>query len=145
MTVRDAFGRYLPTNPDPFDPRFLPDFSAPRTITLDRAGDEFCLVSAEDFDDLRDMGWQLHNDGHGKLYVRASYLEHGQRMRPYMHRVVASRFLTQPSPLHFLVDHKNSNELHNQRPNLRYATPGENSKNRFGFYWRQLSLFGGAA
>lgn len=144
MLNRDAFGRFLPSNPDPFDPRFFPDFAAPRPITLDRIGDIFCIVSAEDYDDLRDMGWQLHNDGKGKLYVRANYVEHGERMRPYMHRIVAPRFLTQPSPLHFIVDHKNSNGLHNQRPNLRYATPSENGKNRHGWYWHQLSMFGNA-
>lgn len=139
---RDPFGRFLPVCPDPFDPRFLFRFDEPKHITLDRMGDYFCTVSPEDYDDVRDMGWQLHPDGKGKLYVRGNVTVHGERSRPYMHRVIADRFLPPPpTPLHFIVDHKDSDGLHNHRPNLRRVTPSQNAMNRHGFYWRQLSLW----
>lgn len=91
------------------------------TLTND---DRVALVSDVDYDWLRQHRWRLHDDNaSGKPYVRGQI----EGKTVYMHRAI-----TKCSPL-YKVDHRDSDGLNNQRPNLRIATHNQNNHNRSGW------------
>lgn len=138
--LRDHKGRFLPANPDSFDPRFWPDDIPYRPIWLDDRGEHFALVDARDYEAFSSYRWSLHSDGRGKVYARRIETREGRRHRIYLHREVMARVCPPPSPAHFLVDHMDGNGLDCRRHMIRWATPSENRQNLHGFYWKQLSL-----
>lgn len=145
LLPRDRRGRWLPLNPDPFDPRFALSMEEPlgvRRIWLDMRTETCALVDAEDYDWLIRWRWSLHSDGATKLYARR--IEAGRRI--YMHREIAKRVLGRPpSRRHVLVDHINGDGLLNIRRNLRWATPAKNRRNYYGIDALQADLFSGGA
>src|SRR5690606_30098142 len=52
----------------------------------------------------------------------------------FLHKAVLQRsFKLPPTPRHIIGDHIDGIRFNNTRPNLRWATPQMNARNRFGF------------
>ena len=105
-----------------------------RTITLDRAGDEFCIVDDDDYEWLIKHRWWLYSYKGCKYAVRQE-----RRITLYMHREIAKKFISGRTRKRNLVDHINSNGLNNTRDNLRWVTPKENRHNQNGAKWRHMT------
>lgn len=59
----------------------------------------------------------------------------------FLHKEVLRRSFRLPaSPLHIIGDHIDGDRFNNTRPNLRWATPQMNARNRFGFAHAQLGF-----
>lgn len=136
LAFRDHFGRFLPVNPDAFDPRFFLDPITYRAVYLDDRAETFAIVDSDVWDVISGRRWSLYDYG-GKQYARRTV---GSKSL-YLHRLIAELFLPPaPSEMHFIVDHMNGDGLDNRLGNLRWATPHENATNVRGLYWRQLDL-----
>lgn len=86
--------------------------------------DRVTLVSDIDYEWLCRYSWRLHiGNASGKPYVRGDF----EGKAVYMHRAI-----TKCSSL-YKVDHRDSDGLNNQRPNLRIATHNQNNHNRSGW------------
>src|SRR4030042_700148 len=82
--------------------------------------DKYTIVSPEDYGKLACKDWQLAENRSGNLY--AARIEGTQVI--YIHRVIMN------APKGQIVDHKNRQTLDNRRENLRFATKGQNNRNR---------------
>lgn len=138
---RDARGRFAPRwTVDPFDPRGW-STSNDRTITLDRYGDISAVIDIEDYAWARKHRWRaIESNTRGKFYASRDTWKNGRRVRLWLHKEVLARHVPQPSGAHFIGDHMDGDSLNDRVGNLRWATPSENGKNRFGFYAAQLRL-----
>jgi HNH endonuclease/NUMOD4 motif len=67
----------------------------------------------------------LHNEG----YRIWRYKANGQYNHALLHRLVATHFLEQPTPLHKFVIHKDNNKTNNAAKNLMWATQEQVTKN----------------
>ena len=142
MVARTRFGRFLPANPDPFDPRVVFDRRpAPRQIPLSWPG-VCATVDDLDFDWLNKVSWQVHRNPFGKRYAQATLRTGGRKVAVYMHRLVACQVALPPTTDHSIVDHLDGDSLNNRRSNLRWATPSQNSANRHGLAARQTDFLG---
>ena len=81
---------------------------------------QYTIVSPEDYEKLACDDWQLAENRSKNLY--AARVE-GTKVI-YMHRVIMN------APKGVIVDHKNRETLDNTRGNLRFATKGQNNRNR---------------
>ena len=88
-------------------------------------GKAFAIVDDEDYDELMKYNWSvITSPAKTKtLYAKRSCREGGKRVNIYMHNVIL------PPPDGHTVDHEDRNGLNNQRYNLRFATPRQNSVN----------------
>lgn len=93
------------------------------------------LVDDEDFERLSQWNWWAHLERNGeRVYaVRQIRLPSGSRPKIKMHKEIMG---VRPG---FEVDHRDRNQLNNQRHNLRWATDSQNSANRVS---RRLSGVG---
>jgi len=93
----------------------------------------FCRYEISDAGELRTsdvrhpMKWQRVA---GYLATRL-WADDGRRRRVYAHRAVALAFIGQPPTPSHEAAHGDGNRLNNAAPNLRWATPKENSADRF--------------
>lgn len=78
---------------------------------------KFALVDDEDYDYLMQWKWRFS----GKYAVRS---EHKTRKTIFMHRVVNN------TPNGLQADHINNDKLDNRKENIRFATSGQNSRNK---------------
>ena len=86
-------------------------------------------VSDVDYDWLREFNWRadIHNAS-GKPYVKATTkTAEGRKTSIYMHRAIIR------CPPQYKADHRDTDTLNNQRPNLRVATHDQNNQNRNGW------------
>lgn len=126
------------------------DFMDPRTwgtlpeierIYLDRVGDLYCIISREDYAYLIRWCWCALYSGSG-CYRRARYARRAVgtpegNKSVFLHKEVLTRKGPRPTPEHCIGDHLSGKTLDNTRNNLRWATLGENNKNKHGFYVTQ--------
>lgn len=138
MTYRDAGGRFALDPNNWWDPR-LWDSCEPARIWL--TDSVFALVDHEDHAAVVRVMWSLHSDGHTKLYARCLRQVAGRRRPIYLHRVIAERMASPPSPRHTYVDHLNGDGLDCRRANLRWVTPQQNRRNLRGNALWQGDLF----
>ncbi len=81
---------------------------------------KIAIVSPADYGKLAEHDWQLAENRSGNLY--AARIEGVKFL--YMHRVIMN------APKGVIVDHKNRQTLDNRRESLRFATKGQNNRNR---------------
>jgi hypothetical protein len=99
----------------------------------------WAVVDAEDYAYFSQWRWcptKACRIARRKTYLRRQI---GNRTL-YLHVEIMQRVEPAPSPAHIIVDHMNGNSLDCRRANLRWATPSQNAKNKFGSYTRQLEL-----
>jgi HNH endonuclease len=77
---------------------------------------KYALVDDEDLQRLSQFKWHANGRKGGKLYAL--------NLHTKMHRFILN------APKGVFVDHRNGDTLDNRRCNLRFATWGENSRNR---------------
>lgn len=96
----------------------LLDISTPKRPNL------FTMVDDEDYDWLNQWKWYPCRDRDG-LYALRSKRDYVAKTHTqiYLHRVLMK------APPGSLVDHKDGNPLNNQKENLRFCTPLQNSQN----------------
>lgn len=140
-------GRFLPNWLfDPFDPRGWPEPLPFKTIWLKPEANLFCVVDVEDYDWAMQWVWfPTPNSTGNKFYAtRNTRLDgrHGKQTKIFLHKeILARKGETPPTRRHVIGDHKDGESLNNRRRNLRWATPSQNGKNRYGFYVLQRELF----
>lgn len=78
--------------------------------------DKFIKVDDEDFDELSEYVWYMHKTG----YPESSH--YGKRIKA--HRLVMGAKVGDD-----WVDHRDNDPLNNQKSNLRFCTPQQNSHN----------------
>lgn len=134
-------GRFEPNYwHEPFDPRGWSPLPY-KTVWINPDINLFCIVSHEDYDWAIEWLWSfVQNSTKKKHYAIRDTWENGKRKTVYMHKAILSRCSEPPSALHCIGDHLNGDSLDNRRTNLRWATPCENGRNRYGFYVKQFQL-----
>lgn len=95
------------------------------TVTLSRDGSIFAIVDADALPLIEGRTWTLHSCGKGKYYARNERFN-GERVRVYMHRLLAKFYLGDPPENGMVVDHKDGNGLNNTRANFRWLNAYEN-------------------
>lgn len=86
------------------------------------------LISDVDHDRCREHKWRSHvHNASGKPYVRTEI----DKKTTYLHRFIVSGIVFLPPTMK--VDHRSTDTLDNQRPNLRVASHDQNNLNRCGF------------
>ena len=104
-------------------------------IYADDKAIKYAVVDEIDYHYLIQWKWSIKYSKRGKkFYLRRSTHEGSRKSRTvktlFLHTVVMERTgVIKPSPLHFLVDHRDSDSMNNRRSNLRWATPSMNCKN----------------
>lgn len=93
-----------------------------KTVTISRCGERVAVVDAEDYPLISKYRWCVHSCGKGKHYARAErHPDTGDKLRLYMHRLIAeARLGPAPGP-DMVVDHLDGNGLNNSASNLRWA------------------------
>lgn len=146
MTIyaRTPSGRFAPRwTVDPMDPRGWGslDPEPVQRIYLDNR-ELHCLVDYEDWLWARDYAWRAtESKTKGKFYATRDTTIDGQRVKLFLHKEILKRVSVPPSARHIIGDHKDGDSLNDTRGNLRWATPSQNSRNRYGFLVRQPDLF----
>lgn len=85
---------------------------------------KYAIVDDEDFEYLCQWRWQAWQSHSGNWYAIRSDWNKGKPVGYRMHRVIAIAERGQ------ICDHINGNGLDNRRSNLRFATQGQNCRNR---------------
>lgn len=86
---------------------------------------QIAIVDDEDFQTFGSLKWfALQGGSGGGFYAARKYYVDGRRVNLMLHRVILS------APSNICVDHINGNSLDNRRKNLRFATIGQNQRNR---------------
>lgn len=98
-----------------------------KTVQLTNS-DKVGLISDEDYDKVMRYKWYLHTGGSIRSIEKISKKEQN---------VTLSMFLLNA----FNVDHKDRNQLNNQRDNIRKASRSKNNANRIG--WSNKSNYKG--
>jgi len=127
-----------------FDPNTWVDVPYEYRLYVDDNAQRWVVVDEIDYLWAIRYRWKL-NSWRGKLYARRStsiYQRGVGRVSArsiYLHVEIMKRAQpTPPSPLHCIVDHRNSNTLICTRGNLRWATHSMNSRNVHGSYSHEL-------
>ena len=81
------------------------------------------LVDDEDYSRVLAYTWRCETDKYGKNYAMTG----NQRG---LFRTSLGAFILGDPPQGYQIDHKDGDSLNNQRENLRFATPTQNSCNR---------------
>lgn len=96
-------------------------------ITLSKCGTYFATIDARHESLVRQWRWSLHHCGKGKLYARAERdPETGEKVRIYMHRLIAKEVLGEAPSKKHVVDHRDGDGLNNTEMNLRWLDSFEN-------------------
>lgn len=98
------------------------------------------LLSPEDYDWAVAQGnWFIT---HGTQIGAKNYAVRSVAGRlVFLHKVILERaFRLPPTPAHTIGDHWNGQSLDCRRKNLKWATPGDNARNIFGFAYKQMEL-----
>jgi hypothetical protein len=105
-----------------------------RRITLSARDNIWCLVDAVDFEWLNRFTWNVSYGTACKWKHYAKRNVGRDRATLRMHREIMIE--AEPRAERFIathhVDHVNGHGLDNRRANLRWATPKQNSANRYG-------------
>lgn len=159
MIHRNWQGRFVPSHYhdllDPLDPTtWEEDLPYRRLYLSDRDDMLFAIVDHEDYDWAQQWSWRAtkHADGRSTQTLKGFYATRSERYLKltgisatrtiYLHREILKRAGCAPSTLiHTIGDHRNGLSLDDRRRNLRWATPDENNRNRFGFWNYQGQLF----
>lgn len=83
-------------------------------------------IDSEDWDTVRPYSWRAakYVRKNGDLwYAQTIVRKHGKRLTLRMHRLILN------APPEQMIDHKDRDGLNNQKENLRFATPQQNSLN----------------
>lgn len=64
----------------------------------------------------------------------------GKKLNLWLHREICWRAHGAPPSERHMADHLNGDSLDCRRENLRWATPSQNSKNRYGLLARELEM-----
>ena len=128
----------------------------PCRIYGDDKGELFALVDAIDYQWVVQWQWSPKwSRGGRKVYLRRNVQETiadhgvcpetGMRIRTrtqrtlFLHTAIMGRMgIEPPTPLHTIVDHRDSDGLNCRRDNLRWATPSMNAKNINGKFGHVL-------
>ncbi len=89
--------------------------------------DIYALVDDEDFERVNAYEWCLNDKGYAIANYPCGYLPNGWTKYALMrmHRFVMNLQKGDPQ-----LDHKDLDKLNNQKSNLRFATQGENARNK---------------
>jgi hypothetical protein len=123
---------------DPWDPNTWQPTDHEFRIYGDDQAQTWAVVDEIDYHWAIQWRWNWKRSPCGKMYLRRAVGENanGQRLRTYtlyLHVEILKRTGVQPpSPLHTIADHRDSNSHNNRRNNLRWLTPKQNGRNRFG-------------
>lgn len=96
-------------------------------ITLSKCGEYFATIDARHWPLVSRWRWSLHHCGKGKLYARAERdPDTGEKVRIYMHRLIAQEVLGEAPTKKHVVDHRDGDGLNNRETNLRWLDGYEN-------------------
>lgn len=89
--------------------------------------DIYALVDDEDFERVNAHSWCLNSNGYAVTNIPCGYRPNGKvKFRGIkMHRFIMKLEKGDPN-----LDHRDLNRVNNQKSNLRFATEGQNAKNR---------------
>lgn len=87
----------------------------------------YALVDDEDFERVNAYKWCLNDRGYAVTSWHIGHYPNGRPKQAFakMHRFVMNLKKGDPN-----LDHKDLDKLNNQKDNLRFATKGQNAKNR---------------
>ena len=101
----------------------------------------YSVVDEIDYEWCIQWLWSVKFSRRGKKFYLRRNMQSGSgriariRHTRFLHTEVMLRTgIPQPSPLHFLVDHRDGDGMNCRRSNLRWATESMNSKNINGCY-----------
>ena len=86
---------------------------------------KFAQVDDEDFEYLNQWKWLAKESDKGHFYA----CRNSPRKKDVKRVMIRMHNLLMPPPEGFKIDHKDRNGLNNQRGNLRFCTPSQNSAN----------------
>lgn len=89
--------------------------------------DIYALVDNEDFERVNAYTWSLNSNGYAVTNIPCGYRPDGKvKFRGIkMHRFIMNLQKGDPN-----LDHRDLNKLNNQKGNLRFATKGQNARNK---------------
>ena len=129
---------------DPFNPNTWIISDHEFRVYGDDNAQTWAIVDEIDYQWAVQWRWHWKKSPCGKLYLRRTGSEWNNGIRLctftlYLHVEIHKRTGIEPtSPLHNLVDHRDSDSHNCRRNNLRWLTKEQNGRNRFGRHAHEL-------